>query len=308
MIVGEAQGSAVQDTARQGSPGRWISAVLREARPRQWPKNLLVFAAPLAGETTGRPNGLAFALLAAIAFLCASVSVYYVNDIMDAERDRGHPVKCNRPIACGDLPVRDAIAIAALLALMAIGSGFLIGTPMLSAVTGSYLVTSTFYSTRGKHIPYLEMVLVASGFVLRVLAGAIAAMVPPSPWFLCVCSLGAFSVAVAKRYAELTSLGADAVRHRPVTRWYRTTVTRVLQVLVALAMIATYLTWAAGESAGTSYWHLASAVPLTLALARFAVLTGRRSVRPVEDMITRDGLMLACELAWLALFIVGLYQ
>jgi decaprenyl-phosphate phosphoribosyltransferase len=308
MTVGGAQGSGAQAPARQASLSRWLSAVVREARPRQWPKNLLVFAAPLAGETAGRPNGLAFALLAAIAFLCASASVYFVNDVMDVERDRGHPVKCNRPIACGDLPVRDAIAIAALLAMVAIGTGFAIGTPMLSAVTGGYLVSSTFYSTRGKHVPYLEMVLVASGFVLRVLAGAVATMVPPSPWFLAVCSFGAFSVAVAKRYAELTSLGAEAVKHRPVTRWYRGAMLRFIQGAVAAAMISTYLAWAAGESAGTRYWHLASAVPLTLALLRFAMLTGRRSVRPVEDMITRDGLMLAFELAWLALFIVGLYQ
>jgi decaprenyl-phosphate phosphoribosyltransferase len=133
-------------------------------------------------------------------------------------------------------------------------------------------------------------------------------MVPPSPWFLAVCSLGAFSVAVAKRYAELTSLGAEAVKHRPVTRWYKATAIRVLQAVVTVSMVATYLTWAASESAGTRYWHLASAVPLSLALVRFAMLTGRRSVRPVEDMITRDGLMIACEVAWLALFIVGLYQ
>jgi len=307
LTVGEAQGTTAQAAGRP-SAGRWLSAVFREARPRQWPKNLLVFAAPLAGETTGRPDGLAFALLAALAFLCASASVYFVNDIMDVERDRRHPVKCNRPIACGDLPVRDAMVIAAILGVVAIGTGFVIGTPMLSAVTGGYLLSSTFYSTRGKHIPYLEMILVASGFVLRVLAGAVATMVPPSPWFLAVCSLGAFSVAVAKRYAELTSLGDEAVKHRPVTRWYKGSTIRVIQVIVATAMIATYLTWAAGEAADTSYWHLVSAVPLSLALARFAMLTGRRTVRPVEDMITRDGLMIACEVAWLALFIVGLYQ
>jgi decaprenyl-phosphate phosphoribosyltransferase len=307
-ILDGAGEAAAPGPARPVSASRWLSAVVREARPRQWLKNLLVFAAPLAGKTTGRPDGLAFALVAALAFLCASASVYYVNDIMDVERDRRHPVKCNRPIACGDLPVRDAIAIAAVLALIAIGAGFLIGTPMLSVVTGAYLVSSTFYSTRGKHIPYLEMALVASGFVLRVLAGAVATMVPPSPWFLAVCSLGALSVAVAKRYAELTSLGTEAVKHRPVTRWYSSMVIRVIQAAVALAMVAAYLTWAAGESAGTRYWHLISAVPLFLALVRFAMLTGRRTVRPVEDMITRDGLMLACEMAWLALFVVGLYQ
>jgi decaprenyl-phosphate phosphoribosyltransferase len=296
------------DGRRPASLSRWASAVVREARPRQWLKNLLVFAAPLAGATMGRPDGALYAVIAALAFLCASASVYYVNDTMDVERDRRHPVKCNRPIASGDLPVRDAIVIAVILAGLAIGSGFAIGTPWLSAVTGGYLVSSTFYSTRGKHIPYLEMLLVASGFVLRVLAGAVATHVPPSPWFLAVCSLGALSVAVAKRYAELTSLGTEAVKTRPVTRFYQAPFIRVTQIVVAAAMVVTYVMWAAGESDGTRTWHIASAVPLALALARFAMLTGRRTVRPVEDMITRDGLMIACEVAWLALFIVGLYQ
>jgi decaprenyl-phosphate phosphoribosyltransferase len=288
--------------------GRWWSAVVREARPRQWPKNLLVFAAPLAGATTGRPGGIAFAIVAAVAFGFASASVYYVNDTLDVERDRRHPVKCNRPIASGDLPVKDALVIAVILALLAIGAGFAIGVPVLSAVTAAYLVTSSFYSLRGKHIPYLELVLLASGFVLRVLAGAVATGVPPSPWFLAVCSLGALSVAIAKRYAELTSLGASAVRHRPVARFYEAPLLRGIQVVVGAAMVVTYVMWAAGEHAGTRSWHIASALPLALALVRFGILTGRRTVRPVEDMITRDGLMIACEVAWLALFIVGLYQ
>jgi decaprenyl-phosphate phosphoribosyltransferase len=287
---------------------RWWVAVVREARPRQWPKNLLVFAAPLAGATAGRQDGLAYAILAAVAFGCASASVYFVNDVMDVERDRRHPVKCSRPIASGDLPVRDALVIAAILAVLAVGSGFAIGEPMLSLVTGGYLVSSSFYSLRGKHIPYLEMLLVASGFVLRVLAGAVATHVPPSPWFLAVCSLGALSVAVAKRYAELTSLGLAAVRHRPVTRFYDARVIRAIQIVVAAAMVATYVMWAADEAAATRYWHIASALPLALALVRFGILTGRRTVRSVEDMITRDGLMLACEASWLALFILGLYQ
>jgi decaprenyl-phosphate phosphoribosyltransferase len=294
--------------ARGRSPGRWARAVVREARPRQWPKNLLVFAAPLAGATMGRPGGALYAVVAAVAFLCASASVYFVNDVMDVERDRRHPVKCNRPIASGSLPVGDAIVIAVILAAVAIGAGFAIGVPALSAVTGGYLASSTFYSTRGKHLPYVEMALVASGFVLRVLAGAVATRVPPSPWFLAVCSLGALSVAVGKRYAEITSLGPDAVRHRPVTRFYQAGRVRVVQVTIAAAMVATYVMWALWEPvAGARDWHLASAVPLALALARFAMLTGRRSVRPVEDMITRDGLMIACEAAWLALFIVGLF-
>jgi len=304
--------SAVADdqamaASRPFAVSRWLSAAVREARPRQWLKNLLVFAAPLAGATTGRPGGLAYAAAAFVAFGCASASVYYVNDVMDVERDRRHPVKCSRPIASGDLPARDALVIAGALALLAAGAGFAIGAPLLSAVTGGYLALSAFYSTRGKHLPYLEMLLVASGFVLRVLAGAVATGVPPSPWFLGVCSLGALGVAIAKRYTELTSLGAAAVRHRPVTRFYHPAGLRHIQWTLAVCMIATYGMWAAAAASGARYWHIASAIPLALTLLRFGVLTGRRTVRPVEDILTRDGLMLACEAAWLALFTAGLY-
>ncbi len=286
---------------------RWLAAVVRTTRPRQWPKNLLVFAAPLAGATVGRPDGFGYALLAAVAFGCASAAVYLVNDVIDAERDRRHPIKRHRPIASGALPGTHAVALALLAASCAVAIGAVIGEPLLMACAVGYLCSSFLYSARLKHVPFAEMVLVASGFLLRVLGGASATHVRPSVWFLLVCSLGALSVAVAKRYTELTSLGADAIRHRPVLRWYRQRVLRATQVSVSCLLLATYLMWASGESAGTRAWHVASAVPLALALGRFGALTARRTVRQVEDMITRDGPMLACEVAWLSLFCAGLY-
>jgi decaprenyl-phosphate phosphoribosyltransferase len=286
---------------------RWLNAVMRTTRPRQWPKNLLVFAAPLAGATVGRNDGFGYALLAAVAFGCASAAVYLVNDVVDAERDRRHPVKRHRPIASGALPGTHAVALAVLAASCAVAIGAVIGEPLLIACAAGYLCSSFLYSARLKHVPFVEMVLVASGFLLRVLGGASATHVRPSVWFLLVCSLGALSVAVAKRYTELTSLGADAIRHRPVLRWYRPRVLRATQVAVGALLVAMYLMWASGESAGTRVWHVASAVPLALALGRFGALTMRRTVRQVEDMITRDGPMLACEIAWLSLFCAGLY-
>ena len=139
-----------------------------------------------------------------------------------------------------------------------------------------------------------------------MLGGAAATHVPPSVWFLVVCSLGALGVAIAKRYTELTSLGEDAVRHRPVMRWYRPGVLRVGQLLVGLAMLATYLMWAVDETTAARPWHL-----LSRAAARRRADPVRRAhraatVRPVEDMIMRDALMLCFEGAWLALFSVGL--
>jgi decaprenyl-phosphate phosphoribosyltransferase len=287
--------------------GRWLAAVVRTTRPRQWPKNLLVFAAPLAGATAGRDDGFGYAVLAAVAFGCASAAVYLVNDVVDAERDRRHPLKRHRPIASGALPGTHAVALAVLAACCAVAVGAAIGEPLLMAAAAGYLCSSFLYSARLKHVPFVEMVLVASGFLLRVLGGAAATHVRPSVWFLLVCSLGALGVAVAKRYTELTSLGADAVRHRPVLRWYRPRVLRIAQVAIGALMLAMYLMWASGESAGTRVWHVASAVPLALALGRFGALTARRTVRQVEEMMTRDGPMLACEVVWLSLFCAGLY-
>ena len=216
-------------------------------------------------------------------------------------------MKRNRPIASGALPARHALVLALLAALCAVGAGVVIREPLLVATASAYLCTSFLYSFRLKHVPYVEMLIVASGFVLRLLGGAAATHVKPSVWFLLVCSLGALGVAVAKRYTELTSLGADAIKHRPVMRWYRPRMLLVGQVVIGVGVLATYLMWALSETTAARPWHLASTLPLAAALIRFGVLTTRRTVRPVEDLITRDAVMLCCEAAWLILFCVGLY-
>jgi decaprenyl-phosphate phosphoribosyltransferase len=289
------------------SPARWLPAAVRTTRPRQWPKNLLVFAAPLAAASFGREHGFYYALVAMLAFACASAAVYFVNDVVDVERDRRHPVKRNRPIASGALPERHAVVLAVLGTAFAVGAGVVIGEPLVVVTVVAYLCESFLYSFRLKHVPFVEMVLVASGFLLRVLGGAAATHVRLSIWFLLVCSLGALGVAIAKRYTELTSLGEDAVRHRPVMQWYRPGMLRVGQLLVGLGMLATYLLWAANETTAARPWHLLSALPLAAALIRFGVLTARQTVRPVEDLIMRDSVMLCFEVVWLALFCVGLY-
>ena len=115
LVPGENPGpqAAVSAAALPVTPSRWLIAVIRETRPRQWPKNLLVFAAPLAAASLGRNDGFGYALLAMFAFACASAAVYFVNDVVDAERDRRHPVKRNRPVASGALPAQHALALGA---------------------------------------------------------------------------------------------------------------------------------------------------------------------------------------------------
>src|SRR5215475_10777730 len=185
--------SRTQETAEQGSSpsaarrpvtvATLTVAAFQAARPRQWPKNLLVFAAPLAGASLGRREGLLYALVAAAAFGFASVAVYFVNDVADAEHDRLHPRKRHRPVASGELPKRDAVVLGALCALAGLAGGLLIAEPLLTATVAAYLGLSFGYSWKLKQVPVLELLFVASGFLLRVLGGAAATHVPPSGWF-----------------------------------------------------------------------------------------------------------------------------
>src|SRR5260221_9390816 len=125
--------------ARVFGARRWLGAAAASTRPGQWPKNLLVFAAPLAGDTFGRSYGFWYALLAAGAFIAGSSAVYLVNDIVDAERDRAHPYKRFRPVASGQLPVLHAVVLAACLVIVALGSGLMVGEPLLAAVVAASL-------------------------------------------------------------------------------------------------------------------------------------------------------------------------
>lgn len=306
-----------QETASQGSSASAIrrpltvatmaAGAFRASRPRQWPKNLLVFAAPLAGASLGRPDGFGYALVAFAAFTAAASAVYLINDVVDAERDRLHPAKRLRPVAAGRLSQRAALVLAlAGLALAGLAS-LLIGEPVLAVVIGSYAALSLLYSSWFKHVPWLELGFVASGFVLRALGGAVATHVPPSGWFLTVCSLGALMVAAGKRYTELAALGPRAAAHRPVMRWYSAPLLHACQRLAIAVLLAAYLAWAlSGHTAWMRGWHLASLVPLAAALIRFDWLTSRAEGRPVEDLISRDRVMVSCELGWLGLFLAGL--
>ena len=287
--------------------GRWIGAVIRTARPRQWPKNLLVLAAPIAGASLGRDDGAAYALVAVVAFTAASCAVYFVNDVIDAERDRQHPRKRLRPVASGALPAGQALALAGVAVLFALAAGAWIGEPLLTVTIAAYLVISFSYSLWLKHVPVVELACVASGFVLRALGGAAATHVRPSGWFLTVVSLGALVVAVNKRRGELAVLGPAAARHRPVMRWYRYGALSVLARVLAAAMVASYALWAIGDGDGWAHaWHLVSVLPLAVALLRFDWLAGQGTGRPVEDLLARDRPMAVAELAWLALFALGL--
>ncbi|MFC5907151.1 decaprenyl-phosphate phosphoribosyltransferase, partial [Streptacidiphilus monticola] len=285
-------------------------ALLRLARRRQLPKNLLVFAAPLAAGSLGpHGRGAGGALVAFLAFTLSSTAVYAVNDVVDADQDRLHPRKRLRPVASGLVSEPQALVFAAGCVVLAEAFGAAPpGTGLSAAVTG-YLGASALYCVALKDVPYVELVVVASGFVLRALGGAAAAEVPPSGPFVLVCSLGALLIVVAKRATESAGLGARARVHRPCLRGYSVRGLRAGQRTVGGVLLIAYVTWAVSDpDAWTGAWRLVSAVPLAAALVRFDALTGRDGGSAIEDLLLRDPLMLTAELLWLSLFVIGLQR
>jgi 4-hydroxybenzoate polyprenyltransferase len=193
--------------------------VLRLLRLRQWIKNLLLFAALVFAKQLFVPRAFGLACLAFAAFCLASSSVYVVNDLVDVERDRQHPEKRLRPIASGEIPPRAAALVAAALSAVSLAIALAIGRSFVAALI-VYLGTSHFYSLAGKNVVVLDALLVAAGFVIRAIAGALAIAVPYSDWFVLCTAFLALFIVFSKRRAEILALGGRAAGSRPVLALY----------------------------------------------------------------------------------------
>jgi hypothetical protein len=189
-------------------------SLLRTARPKQWAKNVLVFAAPGAAGVLNEPDELARTLVAFVAFCLAASGTYFLNDALDADADRHHPVKRFRPIAAGHLGVGTAKVIAVVLMLAALGVSAPFNSGKLALVVGGYIAITVSYSLWLKHEPVVDLGAVAAGFVLRAIAGGVATDVPLSDWFLIVAGAGSLFIVTGKRHAEQLELGEAAVRQR----------------------------------------------------------------------------------------------
>jgi len=202
-----------------------------------------VVAPLLFGRQVGDPAQLGRALLAAVSFSLLASSVYLINDLLDREADRHHPTKRLRPIASGELSVAKAVVLAALLLLLAFASALLFLNPAASTLAAAYLLINLAYSAALKRVAGLDVLLVASGFVLRVLFGALALQISPSPWLLaCTASLATF-LALAKRRGERARVERSGAEGRDSLRHYRLkTVDRLLAGL-ALATTLSYLAY-----------------------------------------------------------------
>ena len=292
-----------------GGRGPVLVGLVRAVRPTQWPKNLLVYAAPAAAGLLGNYAAMKRTTVALVVFVAVSAAVYLVNDIRDVESDRSHPRKRFRPIASGQVPIGAARALALLAMAFAAALCVATSTWALLGVVSVYVVLNLAYSMGLKHVALLEMFILASGFVLRTLAGAVATSVPVSSWFLIVVSAGALHVAVSKRLGELLRTEETGTSGRAVLAGYTEPMLREIRTVAIGVALTAYLLWAFDQAAGAArpaIYEL-SAVPFALAMFRYSAAAQLDAdAETPEEILFRDRQLLAYASAWAVLFGLGL--
>jgi decaprenyl-phosphate phosphoribosyltransferase len=274
------------------------SGLLTALRPRQWAKNALVLAPLLPAARAVGLDELRGAAVAFVVFCAASSAVYLFNDLCDREADRAHPVKRNRPIASGLVPPSTAaVAAGALLSFAALlaatrGLGLLL-------VVLAYVCVQVVYCLGMKHEPVLELASVTSGFLLRAVAGGVAAGIPLSHWFLLTAGFGSLFVAAGKRYGEALRGERTGCRVRQVVAAYSTTYLRFVWTMAATVVVATYAQWAFEVHSTTgSAWSLVSTVPFVLAVLRYAVVVDAGEGEEPETAVLGNRALLSLGVLW----------
>jgi decaprenyl-phosphate phosphoribosyltransferase len=283
------------------------SSIIRAMRPLQWSKNVLVFAAAGAAGELGRPAILWRASLAFAVFCLIASATYLVNDVLDAHFDRLHPLKRFRPVACGELTARTALVVSGVLfALGAVASGAL-GARFL-IVVAAYVAMSVTYSLRLKRVAVLEIVAVASGFVLRAVAGSAATGVPPSAWFLILACSGAMFVVAGKRLAGAHAVASeeDRTSDRPP---YPAEFLRGAWVLAGGVSVTAYCLWAFAvpHTVDGIAWSQVSILPFAIAIFRYAYSIELGGAGAPERLLLRDRVLEALVIAWIVVYALGVY-
>ena len=298
-------------------------------RPRQWLKNSLVFAAPLAAGDIFHLDILVPGILAFISFCLISSSTYIVNDLKDIEADRAHPLKRFRPIAAGELSVSVAVGVAIVLAIASLAIALAVNVGLLVVVL-CYVACTISYSMFLKHEPVIELVLIALGFLLRAIAGGVASELPISRWFLIVAGFGSLFMAAGKRYSELVRAtetvegggsgprlirrASDTVEpgeHAPTMRrslqGYTHNYLRFVWAISAAVTITAYCLWAfeVGLTPSTGPWAACSVVPFVVGLLRYAIDVDKGEAEAPEDVVLHDPALIITGVAWLVLFALG---
>ncbi|MGB9691853.1 MAG: decaprenyl-phosphate phosphoribosyltransferase [Candidatus Sumerlaeaceae bacterium] len=293
-----------------------IDALIEELRPKQWTKNLLLFAGLIFSRHALEADRILRAATAFFLFCCVSSVVYLINDLADLEADRQHPFKRKRPLASGAISPRLAAHVAGILALVGVAGSFALN--MRFGLLGLlYLVTMIAYSLRLKHMVILDVLVVAIGFVMRAVGGILAIEYPEekiriTPWFIvCVLFLALF-IAICKRRHELLLLSDSATNHRPVLDDYSH---QLLDQMVSVATAATvisyalYVTLGVRPEATRHHEFLIFTVPFVLyGIFRYLYLVYKREEGGApEALLLQDLPLIVNILSWLVVMFVIFY-
>jgi len=290
------------------APRTILPAWLRAMRPKQWVKNVLVFAAPLAAGRLFDLPVLTHVLWAFVAFCLVSASIYLINDIRDADADRAHPVKRFRPIAARQLSPRAAGGMAVVCAVASFALSWWVA-PMLLVVVAVYWLLQVGYSLWWKRQPLIDLVMVSAGFLLRSIAGGVAPGIVLSQWFLLVAAFGSLFMVAGKRYSELRTLGSQAGT-RPSLERYSDSFLRMVWMVSLAVVIVFYSLWAFEQHNAPLWgvpWAALSIIPFTVALLRYAMTIDAENAGAPEDVVLSDHVLQTLGVAWVILIAVGVF-
>lgn len=285
-----------------------LPAWLRAMRPKQWVKNILVFAAPVAAGSLFDPRVLLNSLWAFVAFSLISASIYLINDVRDVDADRLHPKKRFRPIAAGELGKGPATVLAAITMAASLGIGFWVA-PMLGVTLAIYWVLQVGYSMFLKHQPIIDLAMVSSGFLLRAIAGGVASGIELSQWFLLVACFGSLYMVAGKRYSEMKELGSEAGTRASLER-YSLSYLRFVWAISCSIVIMSYSLWTFEHRENELWgvpWTTISIVPFTLALLRYAMDIDAGNAGEPEDVVLNDRVLQALAVLWLIPLGIGIF-
>lgn len=226
-------------SSRATGTGSTVSGLIRLLRPKQWTKNLLLFAALLFSFEEIRTETILATLLGFILFSLVAGCVYILNDFVDRDRDRQHPVKRYRPMASGQVNPSHALLFGIILLILSVGTAFMMN-PLFGVLCIVYFLLNVSYSFVLKHLVILDMMTIAAGFVLRAIAGGVLIHVPFTPWFLICTMLLSLFLAIGKRRNELTLLEGNTGSHRKVLDNYSITLLDQFNTIVTTATIISY--------------------------------------------------------------------
>jgi len=289
-----------------------LVALVRTLRPHQWVKNLFVLAPLVFAEQALEPLHFLHAAMAFVVFSVLSGCVYILNDLVDVENDRQHPVKRFRPIPSGALPIVTARMALAVLLVGTIAASFILLPPTFAAVGLTYFTLNVAYSFALKHVPFVDVACIAAGFLLRLVGGAVAVGVPITIWIFTCTFFLAMTLALGKRRHEILQAGERGSSQRKVLARYDLQQVSYAMVVMAVATLLSYVAYTVFGDRGGRFFDprdLAWTIPcVVFGLWRFNRLVNRANEgRSPTDLMLRDAPFLINLGVWSVIVVVVIY-